>query len=403
MNFLESIKGDRIIWIVVVILSLFSLLVVYSSSIGLAYRYKDGHTEYFLFKHTLLTLSGLFVIYYIHNIKITTKELSIIGLVGFPISIILLVFTLVMGVKSGEASRWLEVPGLGITFQSSDVAKITLIIFIARSLAIHKDKLKEFKDVVYKIIFPTALICFLILISNFSTAFLLALTIFYMLFISNVSFKILFKLIGILMLLAVIFISTICFFPNILPRGKTWKSRIENYIKGDNKSNYQVEQAKIAISNGVFIGKGPGNSAQRAFLPQASSDFIYAIIIEEYGTLIGIFILMSFLVIFFRTIRIVQKSKSLFYSYVVAGLSFNMILQAIVNMAVAVNLLPVTGQPLPFISMGGTSLIFSSINIGIILNISRQVYEQERTLTNEDATQNKNIKDIHQAETKLQA
>lgn len=205
------------------------------------------------------------------------------------------------------------------------------------------------------------------------------------------------------MLLAVIFISTIYFFPNILPRGKTWKSRIENYIKGDNKSNYQVEQAKIAISNGVFIGKGPGNSAQRAFLPQASSDFIYAIIIEEYGTLIGIFILMSFLVIFFRTIRIVQKSKSLFYSYVVAGLSFNMILQAIVNMAVAVNLLPVTGQPLPFISMGGTSLIFSSINIGIILNISRQVYEQERTLTNEDATQNKNIKDMHQAETKLQA
>lgn len=403
MNLFESIKGDRTIWIVVVILSLFSLLVVYSSSIALAYRYKDGHTEYFLFKHALLTLLGLFLIYYIHKIKITTKELNIIGLVGFPISIILLIFTLMMGVKSGEASRWLEVPGLGITFQSSDVAKITLIIFIARGLAFYKNKLNEFKDVIYKIGLPTAIICFLILISNFSTAFLLAITIFYMLFISNVPFKILLKLIGILILLAIIFVSTIYFFPNILPRGKTWKSRIENYFNKENKSNYQVEQAKIAISNGVLIGKGPGNSAQRSFLPQASSDFIYAIIIEEYGTLVGIFILMSFLVIFFRTIRIVQKSKSLFYSYVVAGLSFNMILQAIVNMAVAVNLLPVTGQPLPFISMGGTSLIFSSINIGIILNISRQIYEQEKTLINKEKTQNKNIIDIHQTEAKIQA
>jgi cell division protein FtsW len=279
----------------------------------------------------------------------------------------------------------LEIPGLGITFQSSDVAKISLIVLIARNLSIYKNKLNTLKDIFLKILLPTILICTPILISNFSTSFILALTVFYLMFLSEIPAKRLFQIIGIVFIVAVLFVTLIYFFPNALPRGKTWKSRIENFSQGDSKTNYQVEQAKIAIANGSFIGRGPGNSAQRAFLPQASSDFIYAILIEEYGTFWGFIVLLFFLIIFFRCIRIAQKSKNTFYSYIVMGLSFNLIFQAIINMAVAVNLIPVTGQPLPFISMGGTSLIFSSINIGIILNISRQVNEQsikkEETIT----------------------
>jgi cell division protein FtsW len=294
------------------------------------------------------------------------------------ITLPLLVFTLFSGVRAGEAARWIEVPGLGITFQSSDIAKIVLIIFVSRNLAFCK--FHSFKNVIWYIIVPTALICFPIFLSNFSTSFLLATTVFYLIILSNIETKYIFKLMGYFLLIAGLIWALIYFFPNALPRGKTWKSRIENFSKNDSKANYQVEQAKIAIANGVLIGKGPGNSAQRAFLPQASSDFIYSILIEEYGTLSGLMILFAFLIIFFRCIRIIQKSKNLFYSYIVAGLSFNLVLQAFINMSVAVNIIPVTGQPLPFVSMGGTSLIFSCISIGIILNISKQINEENQIL-----------------------
>lgn len=378
MNLFNSIKGDRTIWILVVLLSLFSSLVVYSSSITLAYKYKDGHSEYFLFKHLFITLSGLFIIYYIHKIKLTSYHFNLIGTIGTIVAIPLLIFTLFSGVRSGEAARWLEVPGLGITFQSSDIAKLTLIIFIARNLAF--TKFHSFKQVIWYIVFPTALVCVPILIFNFSTAFLLAISVFYLSLISNIPFKWILRVSVLVLITGIILVALIYFAPSILPRGKTWKARIENYLSGDSKTNYQVEQAKIAIANGVLIGKGPGNSAQRAFLPQASSDFIYSILIEEYGTLAGILVLLSFLIIFFRCIRIAQKTDNVFYAYIVAGLSFNLVLQAMVNMSVAVNFLPVTGQPLPFISMGGTSVIFSSITVGLILNISRQVQVQPKTV-----------------------
>ena len=378
MNLLNTIKGDRTIWIIVLLLSLFSTLVVYSSSIGLAYRYKDGHSEYFLFKHLSITLVGLFIIYYIHNLKLKPLHFNLIGIIGLIITIPLLIFTLLSGVRSGEASRWIEVPGLGITFQSSDIAKMVLIIFISRNLAFYH--FTSFKSIFWYIIFPTLIICIPILISNFSTAFLLAISVLYLILISKIEFKYIFKLLILLSIAILLLMLLVYFSPNVLPRGKTWKARIENFLSNDNKNNYQVEQAKIAIANGVLIGKGPGNSAQRSFLPQASSDFIYSILIEEYGTLVGIMVLLAFLIIFFRCIRIAQKSNNAFYSYIVAGLSFNLVLQAIVNMSVAVNLLPVTGQPLPFISMGGTSILFSSINIGLILNISKQINEHKQNI-----------------------
>lgn len=395
MKYPSAIKGDRIIWILVLLISFFSSLAVYSASISLAYRYKDGHSEYFLFKHLSITLIGLFIIYYIHKLNLKKNHFNIFGVIGFITSIPLLIYTLLSGVRSGEATRWIEVPGLGITFQSSDVAKIALIIFISRNLTVYAEKLKTLKDIFIKIILPTAAICIPVLISNFSTAFLLFVTIIYLMILANISFKNLIKLFAIFLLSGILFGSVIYFFPDIMPRGKTWKSRIENYLTGDSKTNYQVEQAKIAIANGVLIGKGPGNSSQRAFLPQAYSDFIYAIVIEEYGTLAGIIILFSFLIIFFRSIRIAQKIKTIntFYAYIVIGLSFNLILQALTNMAVAVNLIPVTGQPLPFVSMGGTSLIFSCITIGIILNISKQLYEET---TNTTINQKQNINIAHQ-------
>ncbi|GIV26378.1 MAG: rod shape-determining protein RodA [Bacteroidia bacterium] len=377
MWFTNFIKGDRTIWWIVFILSIFSSLVVYSSSIALAYRYKDGHSEYFLFKHIVISLMGLFLIFLIQKQNLTVKHLNLISVLGFIISIPLLIFTLVSGVRSGEATRWVEVPGLGITFQSSDLAKITLILFISRNLTFYQKKFISLKNIFIIILLPTILICGLILISNFSTAFLLFTTIFYLILLSNVSLKNTLKILSILFIVGCVFGLTIYFFPDVLPRGKTWKSRIENFINGDNKANYQAEQAKIAIANGTIIGRGPGNSAQRSFLPQANSDFIYAILIEEYGTLAGIIVAAAFLVIFLRSIKIAQKANNLFYSYIVAGLSFNLVLQAIINMAVAVNLIPVTGQPLPFVSMGGTSLVFSCISIGIILNISRQIKDKQ--------------------------
>lgn len=376
---MSFIKGNRTIWWIVFILSIFSSLVVYSSSIALAYRYKDGHSEYFLLKHIVITLMGLYLIFLIQKQNITIKHLNLISVLGFIISIPLLIFTLISGVRSGEATRWVEVPGLGITFQSSDLAKITLILFISRNLAFYQKKLVNLKSIFTIILFPTILVCSLILISNFSTAFLLFTTIFYLIFLSNISFQNILKILFVFTIIGSIFTLVIYFFPEVLPRGKTWKSRIENFFNEDTKVNYQAEQAKIAIANGALLGRGPGNSAQRSFLPQANSDFIYAILIEEYGTITGIIIAFFFLVIFLRSIEIAQKANNAFYSYVVAGLSFNLMLQAIVNMAVAVNLIPVTGQPLPFVSMGGTSLVFSCISIGIILNISRQIKEKQTT------------------------
>ncbi len=392
MRLFNRIKGDKVIWIVILLLSSFSTVVVYSASNSLAYRFKDGHSEYFLFKHLALCFIGISIIYYIHKLNLKIQHFNLIGVIGFILSIPLLIYTLLSGVRSGDATRWIEVPGLGITFQSSDIAKIAMIIFISRNLTFYRDKLNTLKNIFLKILLPTSLIYIPILISNFSTAFLLAATIFYLILLSDIKLNNIIKILGLVLLVSALFITLIYFFPNTLPRGKTWKMRIENFMTNDIKTNYQVMQAKIAIANGPLIGKGPGNSAQRAFLPQASSDFIYAIIIEEYGSVIGVFILVFFLIIFFRCIRITQKASHPFYAYIVAGLSFNLMLQAFINMAVSVNIIPVTGQPLPFISMGGSSLIFSSAIIGIILNISKQIDTEIKSTTHNNIVPDNNTK-----------
>jgi cell division protein FtsW len=369
MKQLSYLKGDKVIWVIVLLLSLLSILVVYSSVVTLAHKYKQGNTESYLIKHALTLAGSIFIMYLVHKFKYTL--FSRIAQIGIILVIPLLLFTLIKGVSAGEASRWIEIPGIGLTFQSSDVAKIVLLIFIARTLTVKQGQFEDFKSIFKYLLLPIIIVCGLILPANFSTSALLFANCLFLMFVGQIKFKFLSYILGACIGFAILLGVIIYQLPDLIPRGATWKARIENFIKGDSKSNYQSEQAKIAIATGGVIGKGPGNSTQRAFLPQASSDFIYAIIIEEYGLITGFIMLFLYMILLFRGIRILRDSEKLFGGLVAVGLSFSLVFQALINMAVAVNLFPVTGQPLPLVSMGGTSIMFTCIALGIILSISK--------------------------------
>lgn len=369
MNLFKYIKGDKVIWTVVLLLSLLSILVVYSSVVALAYRYKNGDTASYLIKHIFIVGSGIFLMYLIHKVKYS--YFSRISQIAIILAAPLLLYTLLKGVSAGEAARWLPIPGTSLTFQTSDFAKLALIAYVARMLAIKQDVIKDFKQGFLPIIIPVVIICALIFPANFSTAALLFLTCLVLMFVGRMNAKHLWLLIG----SGVVFISLLVLiiwnFPNAIPRGATWKARIENFSKGDSESNFQAEQAKIAIARGI-VPQGPGNSISRNFLPQASSDFIFAILIEEWGLITAVVIVFLYIVLLFRGVRIANRSERTFGSMLAVGLTFSLVFQAMINMAVAVNLFPVTGQPLPLISMGGTSIWFTSISIGIILSVSRE-------------------------------
>jgi cell division protein FtsW len=370
MNLFKYIKGDRVIWTVVLLLSLLSILVVYSSVVALAYRYKGGDTASYLIKHIFIVASGIFLMYLIHKVKYS--YFSRISQIAIFIAAPLLLYTLLKGVSAGEASRWLAIPGTSLTFQTSDFAKLALIVYVARMLSLKQDSIKDFKQAFLPIVIPAVIICALILPANFSTAALLFLTCMVLMFIGRINWKHMLMLVGAGIVFGALLIYLIWNHPDLFKRGDTWKARIENFISGDAESNFQAEQAKIAIATGGVLGKGPGNSTQRNFLPQAASDFIYAILTEEWGSVVAIVIVFLYVVLLFRGIRIAIKSQRTFGSLLAIGLSMSLVFQAMINMAVAVNLFPVTGQPLPLISMGGTSIWFTSIAIGIILSISRE-------------------------------
>jgi cell division protein FtsW len=376
MNILKYIKGDKVIWTVVLLLSLLSVLVVYSSVVALAYRYKNGDTGSYLVKHIFIVASGIFLMYLIHKVKYS--YFSRISQIAIFLAAPLLLYTLLKGVSAGEASRWLAIPGTSLTFQTSDFAKLALITYVARMLSIKQDVIKDFKLAFIPIIIPIAIICALILPANFSTAALLFMTCFVLMFIGRMNAKHLLLLIGAGLVFGGLLMVLIFNFPNAIPRGQTWKARIDNFSSGDSETNFQAEQAKIAIATGYIVGKGPGNSMQRNFLPQASSDFIYAIVIEEWGLITAVIIVFLYIVLLFRGIRIANKSERTFGSLLAVGLTFSLVFQAMINMAVAVNLFPVTGQPLPLISMGGTSIWFTSISLGIILSVSREAEKEEK-------------------------
>lgn len=375
---LRNIKGDKVIWTVVFLLTIISFLAVYSSTGTLAWKFKDGNTEYYMLKHAVILFFGLLLMYFAHMVKYTYY--SRIFQIALYIAVPLLFITLIFGLNINEAKRVLQLP-FDLTFQTSDLAKITLIIYLARMLTKKQENIKSFKEAFVPLMVPVLIVCGLIFPANFSTAAILFTTSMVLIFIGRVKLTYFFGMIGIGVVALAMALSILYFMP-IEKQGRfgTWKSRITTFIDGsESTNNYQVEQAKIAIASGYPLGKGPGNSTQRNFLPHPYSDFIFAIIVEEYGFAGGFITIMLYLILFYRAIRIVTKAPGTFGSFLTIGVSFSLVFQAMINMGVAVNILPVTGQPLPLISMGGTSIWFTSLAIGIILSVSRDL-ESENTL-----------------------
>ncbi|MDY6800834.1 MAG: FtsW/RodA/SpoVE family cell cycle protein [Bacteroidota bacterium] len=372
-------KGDRVIWGVIFALSMFSLLAVYSSTGTLAYKYQGGNTAYYILKHFVLLMVGLGIIYITHLIPY--KFYSKLSQLFLYLAIFLLAITLIMGTSLNQATRWLTLPGLGLTIQTSDFAKLALIMYIARILSMRQHKIDDFNGIVVSLIIPIVAVCGLIMPANLSTAVILFVSSFILMFIGRVKMRYLMLLAGIGVFIITLLIASIVF-TGSQGRIGTWQNRIESFVSGDSEDNYQVEQSKIAIATGGFFGKGPGNSTQRNFLPHPYSDFIYAIIIEEYGFIGGVVVLILYLFLLYRAGVIVRKSNRTFAAFLAIGLTISLTFQAMINMGVAVNLFPVTGQTLPLVSMGGSSILFTGVAFGIILSVSRGV-EKSLELENE--------------------
>jgi len=368
----KYLGGDRVIWIVILLLSIYSLLSVYSSSGILVFRNPGTSPAHFITKHIIFLLTGLLLIYLIHRVpyRYFSKMAQIFLIIAIP----LLLVTLLFGESINRASRWLEIPLLGMSFQPSDFAKLALIMYVARVLSQEQEHIEDFYRAFLPVIVPVGIVCLLIMPENLSTSLILFATCVILMFIGRIRTKylVILFLAGILTLGSYI---TVVILTDKEGRVGTWENRITGFFDKDNES-YQVEQAKIAIAGGGLFGKFPGNSTQRNFLPHPYSDFIYAVIIEEYGLLLGgIPLLLLYLILLYRAGVILRKSNRAFPAFLAIGLTLGLVLQALIHMAVAVNLLPVTGQPLPLISMGGTSMMFTSISLGMILSVSRGLNE----------------------------
>lgn len=377
----KYLRGDRTIWTVVILLTLASTVIALSASSNMAYRLTEGNATPFWFKHVATLVLGFVMMIYLQHFKF--KYFSRISQLGIWVAGILLLMTLLFGKNINSAQRWI------MGFQPSDLAKIVLILYVARLLTMKQGKIHDFRYGVIPLILPIALICILILPADFSTAFMLGTACFVLLFVGGVKIKHLMMVVG-----AAVVLFTMLILVNkatgILPRAATWEKRVVSFLgivdendanAEDKLDNYQAQQAKAAVVNGQLFGKGPGRGNVKNDTYSAQSDFVFATIIEEFGSLIGaLLLLLLYLTFFFRSIRVVLKVESSFGAYVAFGLSFLLVLQAMINMGVGVNLLPVTGQPLPLISMGGTSILFTCISIGILLNISKSVESNEKTI-----------------------
>lgn len=365
-------QGDRVIWAVIITLFVFSLLAVYSSTGSLAYKYQAGDTTYYLLRQLKFLLLGIVLTYIVHKVpyRLFMRMANLLLIVSIP----LLIITLFFGISKNEAARWLSLPGLDLAFQTSDFAKVALIMYVAKMLSLYQDDDENRRKVFKPIMIAVVVVCGLILPANLSTAVLLFGTSFLLMFIGRIHFRQLLLTIGVIVaafgLLVLLALTT----ANKM-RVETWKNRFETFVNPE-KDSYQSEQSKIAVVTGGVLGKGPGNSTQRNFLPHPYSDFIFAIIIEEYGLMGGTMVVFLYLYLLFRTILIVRRSDRTFPAFLSIGLVLNLVLQGFTNMAVAVGLLPVTGQPLPLISMGGTSIMFTSISLGMLLSISRTMEER---------------------------
>jgi len=390
-NLVSKTKGDKVIWAIVIILTLVSLLVVYSSTGSLAYKYSKS-TESFLFKQFAFIILGVIIIYFAHRVNYTIY--SRIALILFLIAIPLLIYTFFFGTRLNEGSRWIKLPVINMTFQTSDLAKLALFMYMSRQLSRKQQVIKDFKKGFLPIIIPVVIICLLIAPANLSTAILVAATSLLLMFIGRISTKHILLTIAIAMIPVMILLTIAVKYydkeehktkdlPAIFATGRvpTWIGRIQTFMyshkEDENEKLYQINQAKIAIANGGWFGVGPGNSSARNFLPHSYSDFIFAIILEEYGLLGGTFIVFIYLLFLYRCIRLYQKCPFAFGAFLALALSFTLVIQAIANMGVNVNLFPNTGVTLPLVSMGGSSFLFTCLSIGIILSVARNVEQLE--------------------------
>lgn len=367
------LKGDKVIWMIACILSLFSLVSVYSFTPILAND--ESGTEGFLFKHFITVFTGFVLMFYVHEINF--KYFSKLSHIGIWVAVILLFVTMIAGVNINSAGRWLVIPLINQKFQTSDFAKLVLIIYVARMLTLNRENLHNFKEGILPVLIPVVLICGLILPENFSTSAMLFGLCLILMFIGGVNWRHILLIIGGAILAFALLILVAKVSPGFLPRLETWENRIFNYEAEDPKETWQINNALMAIQNGSFTGMGPGNGQLKHELPQAYADFVFASFIEEFGSLGGGILLMLFLILTYRVIRIASKCEKIFGTLAVLGLCLNLVFMAFINMAVCTKLVPVTGQNIPILSMGGTSTWFTCIALGIILSVSRSIEEEK--------------------------
>ena len=378
----KNIKGDKLIWAIAALLAIFSFLPVYSAASNLAYISEDGNTFGFFIKHFVHLFLGFSIMYGIH--KIPYRYFRGLSIIMIPIVLVLLLVTLLQGttIEGANASRWIQIPIVGMSFQTSTLAAVVLMVYVARYLSKTRDKQITFKESILPLWLPVFLILILILPANFSTAGIIFSMVLVLLFLGGFPLRYLGAMLGAGLVGLTLFVLVSKAFPDVMPnRIDTWMSRVESFVNGeDSVEDYQIEKAKIAIATGGIRGVGPGKSIQKNFLPQSSSDFIYAIIVEEYGLIGGLFLMALYLWLLFRTVIVAQKASSFFGKLLVIGVGIPIVFQALINMAVAVELFPVTGQTLPLISSGGTSIWMTCLALGIILSVSaerQEIIEQE--------------------------
>lgn len=381
------LQGDRVLWALVAIVAVFSFMPVYSASTNLVYVVGNGSTMGHLVKHAALLFMGFAIMFGVH--KIPYRYFSGGAVLLYPVVIVLLIYTLSQGTTIGgaNASRWIRVPIVGVGFQTSTLAALVLMVYVARYLAKNKDKEIQFKSSFFQLWVPVGLALLLILPANFSTTAILFFMILVLVYLGGYPVKYILSIIGVGLTMLVIFVLIAKAFPDAMPnRVNTWQSRIESFSDPNQQEGYQVEKAKIAIATGGLSGKGPGKSVQKNFLPQSTSDFIFAIIIEEYGLIGGLAILGFYFMLLMRILVAAKKAGTVFGTMLVISIGIPIIFQAMINMAVATNLLPVTGQTLPLISSGGTSIWMTCFGLGIILSVSsaNEVTEKELEEESED-------------------
>lgn len=387
MKIKDYISGDNFLWALVVVLLLFSFLPVYSASSNLAYLPRGtGNTTQYLVKHFAHVIIGLVLLYGVHKVPYNYfKGLSILML---PIVVVLLIYTAMQGTTMGgaNAARWLTIPGVGVQFQTSTFAFVVLMIWVAKYLSSIKDKEVTFKQSLLPLWLPVGAVLALVLPANFSTTALIFAMVLLLCFVGGYPKKYLLSIVGAGILALALFVTTAKAFPGLFSnRVDTWVSRIATFSgEGDSDTTYQVDKAKTAIAKGFIFGEGPGKSTSKHFLPQSSSDFIFAIIIEEFGLIGGMFLLAVYMFFLFRLIIIATKADTVFGKLLVIGVGFPIVFQALVNMAVAINLMPVTGQTLPFISSGGTSILMSCMSVGIVLSVSKKRQIEQQTVSKEE-------------------